>query len=81
MQLENFSGKTAVAIKQEYWATLTVSNLLETGWVEIEGYWIPGALPESHVNRSVVFGSLKDATTEVVFELISLRLTIRNSIK
>ena len=43
MQLENFSGKTVVAIKQEYWATLTVGNLLEMGCVEIEGHWIPGA--------------------------------------
>jgi len=27
MQLENFSGKTSLAIKQEYWATLTVANI------------------------------------------------------
>lgn len=72
MQLENFSGKTAIAIKQEYWATLTVANLLEMGCIEIEGYWIPGKLPKRQVNRSVVFGSMRDATIEVVFGLITL---------
>lgn len=70
MQLENFSGKTAVAIKQEYWATLTVGNLIEMGCIEIEGCWIPGALPARHVNRSVIFGSMRDATIEVLFEMI-----------
>lgn len=71
MQLENFSGKTVTAIKQEYWATLTVGNLMEMGCIEIEGYWIPGRLPERHVNRSVIFGSMRDATIEVIFGLIS----------
>lgn len=71
MQLENFSGKTVVAIKQEYWATLTVGNLIEMGCIEEEGYWIPGALPERHVNRSVIFGSMRDATIEVIFGIIS----------
>lgn len=72
MQLENFSGKTATAIRQEYWATLTVGNLMEMGCIEIEGYWIPGALPKQHVNRSVIFGSMRDATIEAIFEMISM---------
>lgn len=62
MQLENFSGKTVESIKQEYWATLTVGNLIEIGCVEIEGYWMPGNLPTRQVNRSVVFGSTRDLT-------------------
>jgi len=62
MQLENFSGKTVESIKQEYWATLTVGNLIEIGCVEIEGYWMPGNLPKRQVNRSVVFGSTRDLT-------------------
>jgi len=72
MQLENFSGKTVIAIKQEYWATLTVANLMEMGCIEIEGYWIPGSLPSRHVNRSVIFGSMRDATIEAIFEMISM---------
>lgn len=73
MQLENFSGKTATAIRQEYWATLTVGNLMEMGCIEIEGHWIPGALPKRHVNRSVIFGSMRDATIEAIFEMISMK--------
>ena len=71
MQLENFSGKTVIAVKQEYWATLVVANLLEMGCIGIEGCWVPGDLPEKHVNRSVLFGSMRDATIGVVFGLIS----------
>lgn len=71
MQLENFSGKTERAIRQEYWATLVVANLLEMGCVEIEGCWVPGELPDKHVNRSVLFGSMRDATIETMFGLIS----------
>lgn len=71
MQLENFSGKTALAIRQEYWATLTVANLIEMGCIEEEGYWIPGKLPRRQVNRSVIFGSMRDATMEVICHLIS----------
>lgn len=71
MQLENFSGKTVTAIKQEYWATLVVANLLEMGCIAIEGCWIPGNLPEKHVNRSVIFGSMRDATIETIFGLMS----------
>jgi hypothetical protein len=72
MQLENFSGKTVTAIRQEYWATLTVGNLMEMGCIEIEGYWIPGALPKRHVNRSVIFGSMRDATMEAIFQMTSM---------
>lgn len=46
MQMENFSGKTVEAIQQEYWATLTVGNLIEMGCIEIEGYSTPGNLPK-----------------------------------
>jgi hypothetical protein len=61
MQLENFSGRTVLAIEQEYWATLTVANIIEMGCTELEGYWIPGKLPRKQVNRSVVFGSTRDS--------------------
>lgn len=66
MQMENFSGKTVEAVKQEYWATLTMGNLVEMGCIEIEGYWIPGNLPKKQVNRSVVFGSTRDVTMEIM---------------
>lgn len=66
MQMENFSGKSIEAVKQEYWATLTMGNLIEMGCIEIEGHWIPGNLPKRQVNRSVVFGSTRDVTMEVM---------------
>lgn len=66
MQMENFSGKTIEAVKQEYWATLTMGNLVEMGCIEIEGHWIPGNLPKKQVNRSVVFGSTRDVTMEIM---------------
>jgi hypothetical protein len=72
MELENFSGKTALAIRQEYWATLVVANLLEMGCIDIEGCWVPGNLPAKHVNRSVLFGSMRDATMKVILGLIPL---------
>ena len=71
MQLENFSGKTVISIQQEYWATLVVANILEMGCTEIEGYWIPGNLPEKHVNRSVLFGSTRDDTMKAILGLVS----------
>lgn len=71
MQMENFSGKTVEAIKQEYWATLTVGNLIEMGCIEIEGHWIPGNLPTRQVNRSVVFGSTRDLTMATALRLVS----------
>lgn len=70
MQMENFSGKTVTAIKQEYWATLVVANLLEMGCIEIEGFWVPQSLPKNHVNRNVLFGSMRDYTIEVIFGLM-----------
>lgn len=73
MQLENFSGKTVTSIKQEYWATLVVANLLEMGCIAIEGCWIPGNLPKRHVNRSVLFGSMRDATIQVILGIIPPR--------
>jgi hypothetical protein len=66
MQMENFSGKTVEAVRQEYWATLTMGNLIEMGCIEIEGHWIPGNLPKKQVNRSVVFGSTRDVTMQVI---------------
>lgn len=71
MQMENFSGKTAESIKQEYWATLTVGNLIEMGCIEIEGYWIPGNLPTKQVNRSVTFGSTRDLTMAAALGIVS----------
>lgn len=66
MQMENFSEKTVEAIRQEYWATLTVGNLIEMGCIEIEGHWIPGKLPKKQINRSVVFGSTRDKTMKIL---------------
>jgi hypothetical protein len=71
MQQENFSGKTVIAIEQEYWATLVVENLIEMGCIPIEGYWIPGNSPKKHVNRSVVYGSIRTATFQVISGLIT----------
>lgn len=73
MQLENFSGKSLISIQQEYWATLVVANLLEMGCTELEGYWIPGNLPEQHVNRNVLFGSMRNDTMKVILGLISVK--------
>ena len=72
MQLENFAGKTVGAIEQEYWATLVVANLLEMGCIAIEGCWIPGQLPIKHVNRSVLFGSMRNATLKAMFGFMPL---------
>ena len=72
MQLENFAGKTVAAIEQEYWATLVVANLLEMGCIAIEGCWIPGQLPIKHANRSVLFGSMRNATLKAMFGFMPL---------
>lgn len=81
MQLENFSGKTLISIQQEYWATLVVANILEMGCTEIEGYWIPGNLPEKRVNRSVLFGSTRDDTMKAILGLISFKAYEKKSEK
>jgi len=66
LELENFSGKGVEAVLQEFWATVLIVNLFQLHCFENEGAWDLENPPEKRINRSVVFGSMR----EMVFKMI-----------
>lgn len=60
LQLENFSGISIEVVLQEFWATVVTLNTFLLHCVDEEGPWDPEDPPKSRINRSVIFGSLRD---------------------
>jgi len=56
LELENFSSKTVHGVWQEYWATVLLSSMMAMLFNEEEEALSD---PDIRINRSVVFGSLK----------------------
>lgn len=61
LELENFSGKGFEAVMQEFWATVVTVNLFQVHCLVEEGPWNPENPPETRINRSVVYGSLRES--------------------
>ncbi len=59
-ELENFSGKGFEAVMQEFWATVVTVNLFQVHCLVEEGPWTVENPPETRINRSVVYGSLRE---------------------
>jgi hypothetical protein len=71
LELENFSGIGVEAVLQEFFATVLIINLLQLHCLEEEGAWDIDDPPPTRINRSVVFGSLRDTVFEMVMGDIS----------
>lgn len=71
LELENFSGIGVEAVLQEFYATVLIINLLQLHCLEEEGAWDIDNPPTKRINRSVVFGSLRDTVFEMVMGDIS----------
>lgn len=66
LELENFSGTSLEAILQEFWATVLTLNVFLLQCVDEEGPWDPENPPDYRINRSVVFGSLRDTVFQTI---------------
>lgn len=71
LELENFSGIGVEAVLQEFYATLLIINLLQLHCLEEEGAWDLDNPPDKRINRSVIFGSLRETVFEMVMGDIS----------
>lgn len=59
LEMENFSGKGFEAVLQEFWATVLVVNIFQVHCLDEEGALQPNVIPSKRINRSVMFGSLR----------------------
>jgi len=71
LELENFSGIGTEAILQEFWATVLTTNLFQVHCLEEEGAWDVEDPASERINRSVVFGSLREAVFKTAVGEIS----------
>ncbi len=66
LELENFSGKGVEAILQEFWATVVTVNIFQVHCLVEEGPLEMDNPPETRINRSVVYGSLREALFQTI---------------
>lgn len=72
LELENFLGTGVEAVLQEFWATVLTVNLFQVHCLEEEGAWDIDEPPTERINRSVVFGSLRETVFKTVMGEISV---------
>ena len=61
LELENFSGRGFLTLLQDFWSMILIVNIFQTGCLEEEGPWDISSPPIHRINKSVVFGSLREA--------------------
>lgn len=59
-ELQNWATESTVGILQEFWAAIYITNIVAISCYELEGPSIPGKHPKERLNRSVLFGSMKE---------------------
>ena len=59
LELTNWASQNVGGVLQEFYSTLLVSNIIAIGCVELEGHTLPKNKPQSKINRSILFGSLR----------------------
>lgn len=59
-ELQNWATESTMGVLQEFWAMIYVTNIVAMSCYELEGPSIPGKDPKERLNRSVLFGSMKD---------------------
>jgi hypothetical protein len=60
LELQNFATKSTMGILQEFWAAIYINNVIAISCYELEGPELPGHDAEYRLNRSVLFGSLRE---------------------
>jgi len=71
LELENFLGSGVEAILQEFWASIVVLNLFQLQCLDEEGPWDIDNPPKERINRSVIFGSLRDSLFKTIMGELS----------
>lgn len=71
LELENFLGAGVEAVLQEFWATVLTVNLFLLHCLDKEGAWNIEDPPKTRINRSVVFGSLRNSVFKTIMGEIS----------
>jgi len=59
-ELQNWATASTMGVLQEFWAMIYITNVVSMSCYELEGPSIPGKDPKERLNRSVLFGSMKD---------------------
>jgi len=59
-EIQNWATENTMGVLQEFWAMIYVTNIVAISCYELEGPSIPGIYPKKRLNRSVLFGSLRD---------------------
>jgi len=59
-ELQNWATKSAQGVLQEFWAMIYIVNIVAMSCYELEGPSVPGKDPKERLNRSVLFGSMKE---------------------
>ncbi len=59
-ELQNWATASTMGVLQEFWAMIYIVNVVAMSCYELEGPSIPGKDPKERLNRSVLFGSMKD---------------------
>lgn len=59
-ELQNWATENTMGVLQEFWAMIYIMNVVAMSCYELEGLSIPGKDPKERLNRSVLFGSMKD---------------------
>jgi hypothetical protein len=89
LELENFCGNSVEAVLQEFWATIVAVNIFQVQCLDEEGPWDIEEPPKERINRSVIFGSLRESVFQVMLGEISasefrdrfLRIARRSRVK
>ena len=59
-ELQNWGTASTMGVLQEFWAMIYITNIVAMSCYELEGPSIPGKNPKERLNRSVLFGSMKE---------------------
>ncbi len=71
--MENFTGKSVEAIRQDFWSTIMIGNLetIMTGDIEEEiNHEIDETKPNKAINKAVSFNAIKN----LAFEILSAKV-------
>jgi Transposase DDE domain len=71
LELQNFATKSAMGVLQEFWAAIYINNIIAISCYEIEGPQLPGNNSKYRLNRSVLFGSLREDVLKTLTSEIS----------
>lgn len=59
-ELQNWATASTMGVLQEFWAMIYVINVVSISCYELEGASVPGKNPKERLNRSVLFGSVRE---------------------